>query len=123
MVVVPINSRSSDSHTRHKVDDAPTARDGDHPSMSKPLSSGLAPLPLQINDPDLCCTVGTNLSNQMMAIWQRGKARVSRLLDNAPPEMRTTHEPASYLPYEITEMIIAHLTHDLNTLKACSLTW
>ena len=57
-----------------------------------------------------------------MTIWQRGKARVSRLLDNTPPKTRTTHEPTSYLPYEIMEMIIAHLTHDLDTLKACSLT-
>jgi len=32
------------------------------------------------------------------------------------------HESTCRLPYEIVEMITAHLIHDLHTLKACSLT-
>ena len=44
-----------------------------------------------------------------------------------PLEAFTTHEtappaPSSPLPYDIAEMVIACLTHDLGALKACSLT-
>ena len=42
------------------------------------------------------------------------------LLSNAPPG--TTHESTCRVPYEVVEIIIAHLTHDVNALKACSLT-
>ena len=47
-----------------------------------------------------------------------------RLLDIAPSEMCTTHESAGPfpLPYDIVEIIVAHLTHNLDALKACSLT-
>lgn len=58
----------------------------------------------------------------MTTTWRRGKAAVGRLLDNAPPKTRTAHESTSCFPYEITEMIVAYLTHDLDALKACSLT-
>ena len=58
----------------------------------------------------------------MATIWRRGKARINRLLDNAPPETRTTHESACRVPYDIVEMIIAYLTYDLPTMKACALT-
>ena len=38
------------------------------------------------------------------------------------PEPRLTYEPISpQFPYDVVEMIIAYLTHDLRTLKACSL--
>ena len=57
-----------------------------------------------------------------MTVWHRTKAKINRFLDNPLPEACTTHEPTCPLPYEITEMIIAHLTHDPRTLKACSLT-
>lgn len=51
----------------------------------------------------------------------RGKAKISHLLSNAHPNPRTAHESACRLPYEIVEMVVANLTHDPNTLKACSL--
>ena len=57
----------------------------------------------------------------MAIVWRRGKVKVNRLLGNAPPEIRTVHESACPLPSEIVEMIIAHLTHNLHSLKACSL--
>ena len=57
-----------------------------------------------------------------MMIWYRGKAAVSRLLNNAPPKIPRTCESTFRLPYEIVEMITAHLTSDLATLKACLLT-
>jgi hypothetical protein len=63
-------------------------------------------------------TVGINLSTRMRIVWRRGKANVNRLLGNTP----TAHGPVCRLPYEIVEMIIAPLAHDLDALKACSLT-
>ena len=76
------------------------------------------------NDSDICFfhTVGINLSTRIVTVWRRGGDKFNRLLCDSLPETRTTHEPTLPLPYEITEMIIAHLTHDLNALKACSLT-
>lgn len=56
-----------------------------------------------------------------MTVWRRGKAVVGRLLGNASPKMRAAQGSTSGLPYEIVEMIIAHITRDLGTLKACSL--
>jgi hypothetical protein len=58
----------------------------------------------------------------MRIVWRRGKANVNRLLGNASPGTRTKPKQAPHLPYEIMEMIIAHIAHDLDTLKACSLT-
>jgi hypothetical protein len=58
----------------------------------------------------------------MMMVWYRGKAKVSRLLGNGPSKTRNSHESICQLPYEIVEMIIAHLTRHIGTLKACSLT-
>ena len=72
----------------------------------------------------------------MVIVWHRGKAKIKRLLGNVSPETCTVHEStctahtstftaheSTYrVPYEIVEMIIAHLAHDLGTLKACSLT-
>ena len=57
-----------------------------------------------------------------MTVWRRSKTKVNRLLGNAVPQARAAYESTSPLPYEITEMIVAHITHDLYTLKACSLT-
>jgi hypothetical protein len=58
----------------------------------------------------------------MRIVWRRGKASINRLLGSAPSETHATHGTAYYLPYEITEMIIAHIVHDLDALKASSLT-
>ena len=63
-----------------------------------------------------------NLSTHIVTVWHRGKVKINRFLSNTFPWMRTAYGPTLPLPYEITEMIIAHLTHDLDTLKACSLT-
>jgi hypothetical protein len=69
------------------------------------------------------CTLGINLSTRMLTVWHRCKAKVNRLLHDAPPEAWATHESTRPfpLPYEIMDMI-AHLTRSLDTLKACSLT-
>ena len=58
----------------------------------------------------------------MVIVWHRGKARVNRLLGNAFPWMRTVQEQTCRLPYELVEMVVACLTRDQETLKACSLT-
>lgn len=58
----------------------------------------------------------------MVNIWHRGKTKLNRLLGNSPPNTRTAHESARRLPQESVETIIAYLSHDLDTLKACSLT-
>ena len=57
-----------------------------------------------------------------MIIWHRGKAAVSHLLGNAPQKIPKVRESTFRLPYETVEIITAHLTSDLATLKACSLT-
>ena len=88
---------------------------------------------LYLNGSDLhvCRAVGT-----MMTVWHKSKAKINRLLGNPDleipsppnisPETWTTHEPIPPtrpfpLPYDIVEMVIAHLTHDLGALKTCSL--
>jgi len=58
----------------------------------------------------------------MVIAWHRGKVKVNRLLGSPLSETYATRELILPLPCEIAEMIIAHLTHDLNTLKAYSLT-
>ena len=63
-----------------------------------------------------------NILTRMMTIWHRGKTRINRLPDNAPLDTHIIHESACRVPYDIVEMIIAHLTYDLPTLKACALT-
>ena len=69
---------------------------------------------------------GMNLSTQMRIAWRRGKANINRLLGNpplgVPLETHSAHGATSLLPYEIVEMIIAHIAHDLDALKACSST-
>jgi len=57
-----------------------------------------------------------------MIVWRRGKNKVNHLLRNTAPQASATYEPASPLPYEIAEVIVAHLVYDLPALKACSLT-
>lgn len=47
--------------------------------------------------------------------------KVNHLLSNPPREVCTAHESTSPLPYEIVEMVIAHLVDDGPALKACSL--
>ena len=58
----------------------------------------------------------------MMVVWRRGKNKVNHLLRNTAPQASATYEPTSPLPYEIAEVIVAHLVYDLPALKACSLT-
>ena len=57
-----------------------------------------------------------------MTVWRGGKAKVDSQLDDPPPVVCTTHESTQPFPYDIVEMIIAHLARDVDTLKACSLT-
>lgn len=73
---------------------------------------------------DLCVarTVGLNLSNRAVTVWRRGKVKANRLLDNSFPSMRVVRKPPCTLPSDVVEIIIAYLTDDLGTLKACSLT-
>jgi len=73
---------------------------------------------------DLCADriIGTDLSTRMGTVWQQGKAKANLLLGKAPPEACTAHESTYRVPYEIVEMIVTHLIHNLDALKACSLT-
>ena len=57
-----------------------------------------------------------------MTVWRRGKSKFSRLSNNTAPRARAAYESTSPLPYEIAEMIVAHIAHDLPALKAYSLT-
>ena len=77
--------------------------------------------PLIHVDGSYVCVVGINFSNHVVIIWHRGKAKIDRLLGNAPPETCTAPEPTCRFPSEIVDMIIVHLTKNLDTLKACSL--
>jgi hypothetical protein len=90
-----------------------------------PSASSIVFPPVHIlNGSDLCAVrvAETNLSNRAVIIWRRGKAKVNRLLGNAPPKTQITHESTCRLPYEIVEMIISLLIYDHDILKACSLT-
>ena len=77
-----------------------------------------------MNVSDICAvrTAGVNLSTRMRIVWRRGKANINRLLGNAPPETRIAHASTCRLPYEIIEIIIANIAHNLDALKALSLT-
>ena len=87
-------------------------------------SPSMAFLPMHIGGSDLRAihTIGSNISNRAVIVWHGTKAKISRLLRHTSPDTRTTDEAACRLPPEIVEMIIAHLTDDLDTLKTCSLT-
>ena len=74
------------------------------------------------SDPHAARIAGTNLTTHMVNVWHRGKAEVNRLLSNSPPKARIMRKSACRLPQESVEMIIAHIAHDLESLKACSLT-
>lgn len=65
-----------------------------------------------------------NIPPRIVTVWHRGKAKVNHLLGGAPQPPKTfiVSESTCRVPYEIVEVIIAHLIHDLYTLKACSLT-
>ena len=62
-----------------------------------------------------------NLSNRMVIVWNRGKAKINRLLHIAPPRTCTVHDTTCRFPPELTEMIIVHLIGDLHALKTFSL--
>ena len=57
----------------------------------------------------------------MVTVWHRGKAKTIHLLNSTVLRALATKKSTSPLPYDIVEMITTHLTHDLPTLKACSL--
>ena len=78
-----------------------------------------------INGSDNCTVyaVGINFSIRRGASRHQGRAKTNHLPGGTPTRPRPTREPTPtpQLPYDIVEMILAYLTHDLRTLKACSL--
>ena len=56
--------------------------------------------------------------------WYRGLAKIQKILaEDAPPETPTAPTALiTRLPSEIIEMIIAHLSYDTRSVRACSLT-
>ena len=70
----------------------------------------------------LTSIVGLIVPNHAVMVWHRGKAKINRLLGNAPPGVPTVYESTCRLPHEIVEMAIAHLIGDRDALRACSLT-
>ena len=59
-----------------------------------------------------------------MTVWRRlrrRKVKVGHLPGNPPPGAHITHKSTYSLPSDFLERIIAHLTCNLDTLKACSL--
>jgi len=57
----------------------------------------------------------------MATVWRRCKAKFNRPLGSAPLETCTTHESTPRLPYDVMEIIISYLIHDVEALRACSL--
>jgi hypothetical protein len=112
-----VRSHRGISHAHH--DDASNSRKCRPLKRADVLGIRYCYPPVLVNSSDLCA-VGTNLSTRIGIVWRRGKTNISRLL--APPEIPTAHESTCRLPYEIVEMIIAHVAHDTPALKACSLT-
>jgi hypothetical protein len=121
--VTPVRSARATSRT-YLIDDDPNNQRCRSLKGAYVLSIKYDSPPVHINGSNLCAvrTIGTNLLNRMTIVWQRGKAKVSRLLGNKPPKMRIAQESTCRVPYEIVEEIIAHLINDLDALKACSLT-
>jgi len=58
----------------------------------------------------------------MVIAWDRGKTKINRLLRIVPSKTRDMREWTCRVPYEIMEMVTAHLIDDLHALKAFSLT-
>ena len=76
-----------------------------------------------MNNSDLCavCTAGIKLSSRIATAWRRlGKTKANRPLINTTRD--ATPPPPLSFPYDIVEMIIAHLIRHRDTLEACSLT-
>ena len=73
-----------------------------------------------------CLTVATATATELLVktAWYRSIARIRRMCSGgASPGICTTLiSVAMRLPHEIVEMIIAHLSHDLPSLRSCSLT-
>lgn len=55
-------------------------------------------------------------------VWYRSKAKLKGALAHWDPDTPTDSRQPRRFPPEITEMIIAHLTYDIPTLKACAAT-
>ena len=95
-------------------------RDGGHQISSRSTPSiSMTPPPVDANDSYLCTVraASTNFLTRMVAARHHP-------LDNPPSETRATYGSTHPfpLPYDILEIIIAHLNDDLCALKACSLT-
>jgi len=90
------------------------------PSVPSTVSS-----PVSIGGSDLSTrSIDSNFATRVVTICRRGKIKLSYLLSQAASEVCTVHQSTRPFPfpYEIVEMIIAHLARDLHSLKACSLT-
>jgi len=96
----------------------PTTPDVGRPRVPASSVPG-KPSPLvHVNGSDLCrLRVGTNLTARIVTIWYGGKSKINRFFGKAHESTRSFP-----FPYEIVEMIIAHLVHNFDNLKACSLT-
>jgi len=98
----------------------PTTRNVDRPWGSTPSISSKVPQPVHVNGSDLLTARAVRIN--LLIPRNRGKAKINRLLGNTHPDTCTAHESTCRVPYEIAGMIITNLTHDIDTLKACSLT-
>ena len=77
-----------------------------------------------LNGSDLCTVliIVIDLSTRVATVWHQGKARINRHLQSGPPGTHIPHESTCRVPHEIVEVILAHFTDDIPTLKACSFT-
>ena len=55
-------------------------------------------------------------------VWHRSKAKIKDIFKRDRSETSASRQHADGLPLEVAEMIIAHVEHDTQTLKACSRT-
>ena len=102
------------------------SRTAGHPGRSKNPTSSMSSMATPLvheNCSDLCMAhvVGANLSAHIVTAWQQGRIKLNHLL-NTHERIPQTRQSPSPLPYDIVEMIIAHVTSDLRALKAFSLT-
>lgn len=102
----------------------PTTKDVDRSKITTSSIPCETPLPMLVNGSNLRVvrTVGANISIRVVNIWHQSKVKVNHLLRSPPPVACGAHKSTHSLPYEIVEMIIAHLVHDHRALVACSLT-
>jgi len=94
------------------------------PPKKTPTSSLSGAHAVYFLSPHLTTITATGIELLTKRVWYRTLARVRRICSGgvSPETSRTHSSPATRLPQEIVAIIIAYLTFDTRSLRACTLT-